>query len=141
MVAIPYGGMFMLWQILKRQVRDYKEIQEILDLYQRKLEEGNIVVQQPIVFAENTKNQRANISPSLRFDILTRDNYTCQLCGKNQRDGAKLEVDHKLPVAKGGTNEIYNLWTLCWTCNSGKSSKVIDSIVGSKFASELVTDW
>jgi 5-methylcytosine-specific restriction endonuclease McrA len=34
--------------------------------------------------------------------------------------GARLEVDHKIPVAKGGRNEIENLWALCFECNRGK---------------------
>ncbi len=57
-----------------------------------------------------------------RFLVIQRDNYRCQLCGRKAVDGAELEVDHKHPWSKGGTDEMSNLWTLCDTCNSGKSN-------------------
>lgn len=79
--------------------------------------------------------QRANLSPSIRFDIMKRDKFSCQLCGKTMQDGIRLEVDHKMPVSKGGGNHPSNLWTLCNVCNSGKSNKVIESIVDD-FAEE-----
>lgn len=79
--------------------------------------------------------QRANLSPSIRFDIMKRDKFSCQLCGKTMQDGIGLEVDHKMPVSKGGGNHPSNLWTLCNVCNSGKSNKVIESIVDD-FAEE-----
>jgi 5-methylcytosine-specific restriction endonuclease McrA len=52
--------------------------------------------------------------------ILERDNYRCRLCGKSARD-TELEVDHIIPVAKGGTAGLNNLQTLCIDCNRGKS--------------------
>lgn len=73
--------------------------------------------------------KRIGISKTMRFDILVRDDFKCQTCGRTLRDGVSLEVDHKMPVSKGGTNSIDNLWTLCNVCNSGKSDKVVDSIV------------
>lgn len=57
----------------------------------------------------------------LRYKILRRDKFTCQICGKSQGDGVKLEVDHKTPRAKGGGHDPVNLWTLCNHCNGGKS--------------------
>lgn len=59
-------------------------------------------------------------SPACRFQILKRDGYRCQLCGRSAEDGVKLEVDHKTPRAKGGSNDQSNLWTLCYDCNRGK---------------------
>lgn len=57
---------------------------------------------------------------SLRFRIFKRDNYRCQLCGATAQDGVRLEMDHKVPRAKGGTDDESNLWTLCFECNRGK---------------------
>lgn len=68
---------------------------------------------------------RMAIPKRLRFSILRRDNYRCQLCGLTQADGVKLEVDHKVPVAKGGLTVEENLWTLCHPCNNGKSDSDI----------------
>jgi 5-methylcytosine-specific restriction protein A len=41
------------------------------------------------------------------------------MCGA--RSG--LEVDHIIPVAKGGSWEPENLWTLCKTCHTAKTKK------------------
>lgn len=57
-----------------------------------------------------------------RFMVMRRDGFACQLCGAKATNGAKLEIDHKVPRAKGGGDDPDNLWTLCWTCNRGKSS-------------------
>lgn len=64
---------------------------------------------------------RITIPKRLRFEVLRRDGYRCQLCGLQQSDGVVLHVDHKVPVSKGGATTAENLWTLCQPCNSGKS--------------------
>lgn len=67
------------------------------------------------------QSKRKPIKPSLRFEILKRDDYRCQMCGVTAKDGAALEIDHITPVAKGGTNNADNLQVLCRECNAGKS--------------------
>lgn len=67
----------------------------------------------------STPKRRA-ISRKLRLLILERDSYRCCLCGRTAKE-TKLEVDHKIPIAKGGTDSLNNLWTLCIDCNRGKS--------------------
>lgn len=69
---------------------------------------------------KNRKKSRY-VSQRQRFEIMIRDSHACQLCGQDRRDGVKLEIDHKIPVSKGGTNTLENLWTLCFNCNRGKS--------------------
>lgn len=64
-----------------------------------------------------------NIRKGVRFDVMKRDGYRCQLCGASAKDGVRLEIDHKVPVAKGGTADPSNLWVLCRPCNAGKSDK------------------
>jgi hypothetical protein len=71
------------------------------------------------------KTPRESLSKSRRFDIMERDGFCCQLCGARREQGAVLHVDHKVPLAKGGSNEDENLWTLCQSCNLGKSDKVL----------------
>lgn len=70
------------------------------------------------------KHERAKMTDSLRYDILKRDNFRCQICGASASDGVKLHVDHIIPVSKGGLTEISNLRTLCDRCNLGKSDKM-----------------
>ena len=66
--------------------------------------------------------ERKPLSKKLRFAILNRDNFTCQYCGRKAPD-VKLEIDHIVPVAKGGKTEFENLITACHDCNSGKKAE------------------
>lgn len=79
---------------------------------------------------KRSKPRRKAISRKLRVLILERDGYRCCLCGKTAKE-TKLEVDHRIPVAKGGTDSLNNLWTLCIDCNRGKSDLSISSSTDS----------
>ena len=59
----------------------------------------------------------------MRYNVLKRDNFRCQICGRSAQDGVTLEVDHIIPISKGGKTEYSNLRTLCKDCNRGKSNK------------------
>lgn len=76
------------------------------------------------LYKESIKYQRALMTNSKRYDILKRDGFRCQICGRTQLDGAKLEVDHIIPVSKGGKTVDHNLQTLCHECNQGKKAKI-----------------
>ena len=67
------------------------------------------------------KEQRKKMNSSLAFRVKKRDGFKCVICGRGQRDGVTLEVDHIKPVSKGGLTEMDNLQTLCFDCNRGKS--------------------
>lgn len=66
--------------------------------------------------------KRIPLSKKLRFEVFKRDSFTCQYCGRMAPD-VILEVDHIVPVAEGGTNDILNLITSCHDCNSGKGKR------------------
>lgn len=68
--------------------------------------------------------QRTHIPRGLRHEVFKRDNYTCQECGATKEDGAKLHIDHIIPVSKGGKDELENLQTLCDKCNLNKSNLI-----------------
>ena len=74
-----------------------------------------------------TKEQRSLMTNKLRQEIKERDNYTCRSCGNSthQEPNLLLEIDHIIPVAKGGCTEVNNLQTLCWKCNRSKGSKIV----------------
>ena len=67
--------------------------------------------------------ERAKMTQSLRYDILKRDGFRCQICGRTATDGITLEVDHIVPISRGGKTVAENLRTLCKECNRGKSDK------------------
>jgi 5-methylcytosine-specific restriction endonuclease McrA len=64
----------------------------------------------------------SRIGAKRRFEILRRDDWTCQICGTTASAGAELEIDHKFPKSLGGSDEPDNLWTLCSLCNRGKGA-------------------
>lgn len=75
-------------------------------------------------------NKRIGIPKSVRFEVFKRDKFKCQYCGSSAPE-VLLHIDHINPVANGGTNEIINLVTACFSCNSGKSDKLLsdDTII------------
>ena len=36
----------------------------------------------------------------------------------------ELEVDHVIPISRGGTDDISNLKTACFKCNRGKGDSI-----------------
>lgn len=72
----------------------------------------------------HSKNQRKLMNKELRESIAERDNYTCQMCGKYMPDGVGLQIDHIIPIAKGGKSVPSNLQVLCSKCNGSKSDKI-----------------
>lgn len=73
------------------------------------------------------KEQRAMMTAKLRMYIKERDNFTCCQCGNSTlaEPNLLLEVDHIIPIAKGGLTVEDNLQTLCWKCNRSKGAKLI----------------
>jgi hypothetical protein len=67
------------------------------------------------------------LSKKLRFEVFKRDAFTCQYCGNNPPT-VVLEIDHVLPVSKGGSDEIHNLVTSCFDCNRGKSGTELNQV-------------
>ncbi|OUL33076.1 hypothetical protein BV372_17795 [Nostoc sp. T09] len=59
---------------------------------------------------------------SIRFAVLQRDDHKCVSCGQSPPQ-VTLEVDHKKPFSKGGSNDMNNLQTLCFHCNRGKGAR------------------
>lgn len=67
------------------------------------------------------KTERILIPSQVRKYVYERDNFQCQSCGKNISE-TTLNIDHIIPLAKGGSNDISNLQTLCSSCNQQKKA-------------------
>lgn len=65
--------------------------------------------------------KRKGLSKKIRFEVFKRDKFTCQYCGRKSPD-VILQVDHIIPVANGGKNDMLNLVTSCVDCNLGKGA-------------------
>lgn len=78
------------------------------------------------LLAGNSDRQvRETIPLKVRWAVLKRDNYRCAKCGAapSNDHSVELEVDHVVAVARGGSNDLANLQTLCQKCNQGKKDR------------------
>ena len=96
----------------KEYLNTLRQNAEVLQNYKRKITRFETL-------ANKSLNRRRKVPLHIRFQVLKRDKLTCQSCGRSA-PGVKLEVDHKKSILDGGSNEMFNLWTLCYDCNRGK---------------------
>lgn len=67
---------------------------------------------------------RAWVPREVRNAVMARDGYRCMECQSTQR----LTLDHIVPYAKGGTNDLDNLRVLCRSCNGRKGAKLLQPL-------------
>ena len=80
-----------------------------------------------VKFKKSAAGQRALMTSKLREYIKNRDNHSCKSCDVSIEDEPHLllEIDHIIPISKGGMSTEDNLQTLCWRCNRTKGSRVL----------------
>jgi ATP adenylyltransferase len=96
------------------------EIEQLIEMCHKKLEEfldrrGKLIFQ-------HRKKSAGYISGTLRYEVLKRARFRCELCGISAYEKA-LEVDHILPRNHGGSDDITNLQALCYSCNAMKRDR------------------
>lgn len=85
-----------------------------------------VFLSKKVNFKKSVAGQRALMTSKLREKIKIRDDYTCKICGNSIKNEPNLllEIDHIIPVSKGGLTIEDNLQTLCWRCNRSKGAKI-----------------
>lgn len=85
------------------------------------------ILESKLTKKEFVKEQRRLMTKKMRESIKKRDHFTCCQCGNSitKEPNLLLEIDHIIPVSKGGYTTEENLQTLCWKCNRSKSNKII----------------
>ena len=64
------------------------------------------------------------IPASLRRLVFERDRYRCVYCLTTQENsGQPLQVDHIVPMSKGGSSTLDNLCSCCDSCNKHKYAR------------------
>lgn len=88
----------------------------------------------------------SKISKTKRKRILERDNYTCQVCGTKVNDegnyhenNSYYNLDHIIPLSKGGTNKDSNLRITCRKCNCSKKNNQIKDFI--KLYESMIIDF
>jgi len=73
------------------------------------------------IFAHRRKSA-GYISGTLRYEVLKAAKFRCELCGISAEEKA-LEVDHIISRNKGGSDDLWNLQSLCYSCNAMKRDR------------------
>jgi len=81
------------------------------------------------VTPENKARFNGKVWKLIRKLILERDNFTCQKCGKVQKN---LDVHHKNPWRQSKNDDLDNLVSLCRKCHREEESKIQKIIIASK---------
>lgn len=68
--------------------------------------------------------QRERWPERVKKILISRDRGVCNECGSNlvQELEEDFQIDHMIPLAKGGCNDLVNLQLLCAVCNRKKSA-------------------
>ncbi|EMH2709957.1 RRXRR domain-containing protein [Clostridioides difficile] len=72
----------------------------------------------------------------IREYLLYTYGHTCQYC-KGLTNDHQLEIEHKHPKSRGGSNSIRNLTLACRTCNQEKGNNTLDEWLQSLSKSKL----
>ncbi len=70
--------------------------------------------------ATGTSTRRETIPQAVKEEVWRRDSGRCATCGGQER----IEFDHIIPLAMGGSNTVRNLQLLCERCNRQKSASI-----------------
>jgi hypothetical protein len=84
----------------------------ILDIIFEKNKNNNIK-------SNNTNVQKRNVSAQTKKIIASNQKWKCGIC--NNIMDYTYEIDHRIPLFKGGTNDIINLMALCRNCHGKKT--------------------
>lgn len=63
--------------------------------------------------------ERINWPKGLKNELMRRQNRICTYCGY-RRMATSMDIDHMIPVSRGGSNEKSNLQVICRRCNLRK---------------------
>lgn len=97
----------------------------IIDKLKQKDEQKKRQVAKAIAHVSQPKSpsitERQPIPDDVKLFVWQRDGGRCVKCGSQE----KLEYDHIIPLAKGGSNTARNIQLLCENCNRSKGANLI----------------
>jgi diadenosine tetraphosphate (Ap4A) HIT family hydrolase len=96
------------------------EVNTLIDLCQQKIDA--YVERRGRRIWEHRSNTAGYISGTLKYEVLKRAKFHCELCGISAEEKA-LEADHIIPRNRGGTDDLSNLQALCYSCNAMKRDR------------------
>ena len=94
------------------------EIEELITACREKLDEYVERRGSDVIWGK----ERSYISGTVRYEVLKRAKFRCNLCGV-AADEKALQVDHIKPRKWGGSDDLSNFQALCYTCNATKRDR------------------
>ena len=95
---------------------------EVIEDYDEVVYDKTFVLHMPAVVRLLNVVRRKKAVKFSRMNVLTRDNWTCQYCGR-KFPTSKLNYDHVLPRSRGGRTVWENIVSACYDCNSKKGNR------------------
>jgi diadenosine tetraphosphate (Ap4A) HIT family hydrolase len=105
------------YELLDFNMLSTEQKTELVALCQAKLKE--FLERRGDAIWSHRKVSEGYISGTIRYEVLKRAKFRCELCGVSADEKA-LEVDHIVPRSKGGSDDEANLQALCYSCNAMK---------------------
>lgn len=96
---------------------------EIVEAYEEVVRSPSLSMQMPAVarLVKTVSPNKKGVKFS-RINVLTRDKFTCQYCGR-KLPMRELNYDHVNPRKRGGKTVWENIVTSCYPCNSRKAGR------------------
>lgn len=76
-----------------------------------------------VAVQQGTERLRGTTWRNIRDRIMRRDAGLCQVCKEAGRLSVAAQVDHKVPLFMGGSNDDSNLQAICDPCHTAKSAQ------------------
>jgi 5-methylcytosine-specific restriction endonuclease McrA len=81
-----------------------------------------------------------------KVSVFERDGWACYLCGdptprelKGTRNPKAPEIDHVVPMVRGGSHTYENVRCVCKSCNRAKSDMTLDDFLAKRAQRTLAT--
>lgn len=110
-----------LWHYKKLERASYKRNAEAKRAYGRRYSKMN-----PDKSRRRNSRRRARLAQATCYAITAKEmrrlySMPCAFCASTER----IDLDHKIPLSRGGSHGLGNLMPLCDNCNSTKYNKII----------------
>ena len=105
------------YRLIGSQDLSQEQVNELVSLCKQRIQDFE--QQRGGAVWEHRKRGHRPISGSVRYEVLSRAKFKCELCGISA-DEKNIEVDHIFPKSLGGKDDLSNFQALCYSCNAAK---------------------
>jgi Homing endonuclease associated repeat/HNH endonuclease len=119
---VKYKSKFSQGPYYRRRGSWIRACEALLDWEPKTVDDSAESHDRAVISSRSTSKHKRAIPLRIRYAILLRDRFTCQLCGRtpSSNPGLEIDVDHIVSERDGGTLDPSNLRCLCKPCNLGK---------------------